>query len=661
MKRRLILRLVHRLFCWLTRCFARCTPHFSVAGLLLLAASSALAQGQAPAAALSASATHLNLIEHAAYFADEGGTLDADAALQAWRAGRFTPTLGKTPNLGFSRASIWLAVDLQSTPNTARDWLLVVDYPVLDRIAVYLPGLDTAGAAVAVLGDQLPQSARPLPGRAHAAVLTLPPGARHTLLLRVDSAGTKTIPLDLWQAAAFGEYESNRRALHGVYAGLMLALLLYGLLTFAHLRDAAYLLYAGYVATFGLCLLSFHGVGSVYLWPESVYWNSYASPVLLLLAVFFGAQCSRRLLYLSTAAPRIDSALNLVAWSALALAGTGWIGLIGLRELTIAALLTGLIDLGLMVAGGIRSIGYGHALARIFLASKAPFIAAAVIGALRNFGLLESSVFTLYSLQIASIFEVMLLAYALAHRLRLYQTQAGQAHIEALHAKEALLDSVRQQERGLEQRVLERTLDLSKANTLLRQREAELRDLALKDPLTGLANRRQFNDRLSTEMARARRDGKHCVLYLMDLDGFKLVNDRLGHAAGDALLCQFAERLNDTVRASDLVARLGGDEFVVLACGLDSAGDAGVLAAKIVVLAQTPFSIAQSGTEQSGGPRTAQVGASIGYAVFPDDAGEESALQRHADQAMYAAKAAGKGLARRYSGAGLQQPVAGPG
>ena len=629
----------------------------SVSAALAQALAPALAPAPAPAATLSAVTTHLNLIGQAAYFADDGGTLDATAALQAWRAGRFTPALGKTPNLGLARATIWLAVDLGSMPNTPRDWLLVVDYPPLDRIEVYLPRDGTAGPAVAVLGDHLPQSARALPGRPHAAALTLPPGARHTLLLRVDSSSTKTIPLDLWQATAFVEQESNSRALHGVYAGLMLTLLLCALFIFARLRDLAYLLYAGYIATFGLCLLSFHGVSGWYLWPESVRWNNHASPVLLLLAVFFGAQCSRRLLYLPAASPRIDIALNLVAWFALALAAAGWLGLTGLRELTIAAMLTGLIDVALMVAGGISSIGYGHAPARIFLASKAPFVIAALIGALRNFGLLPSSVFTLYSLQIASLFEVLLLAYALADRLRLYQMQTGQAQSEALLAKDALLDSVRQHERELDQRVRERTLELSNSNALLQQREAELRELALKDPLTGLANRRQFDDRLSSELARARRDGKHCVLYLLDLDGFKMVNDRLGHAAGDALLRQFAERLNDTVRASDLVARLGGDEFVVLACGLDNADDAGALAAKIVALAQMPFSIAQTGTEQSGEPRQAQVGASIGYAVFPDDAGEESALKRHADQAMYAAKAAGKGMARRYTGAGMRQPT----
>ncbi len=646
--------MLRRIFSRLTRSVHCCLA----SGLLLLAASAALAQ--APAAALSAATTHLNLIGQAAYFADDSGTLDATAALQAWRAGRFTPAQGKTPNLGLSRATIWLAVDVSSTPNTPRGWLLVVDYPPLDRIEVYQPTGDTAGAAVAVLGDHLPQSARPLPGRPHAAALTLRPGARHTLLLRVDSSSTKTIPLDLWQAAAFVEQESNSRTLHGVYAGLMLTLLLYALFTFARLRDSAYLFYAGYIATFGLCLLSFHGVSGWYLWPEGVRWNNHAAPVLLLLAVFFGAQCSRRLLYLSAASPRIDVALNLVAWFALALAAAGWFGLTGLRELTIAALLTGLLDVALMVAGSFSSIGYGHAPARIFLASKAPFIIAAFIGALRNFGLLPSSVFTHYSLQIASMFEVMLLAYALADRLRQYQAQTGEAQSEALRAKDALLDSVRQHERELDQRVRERTLELSSANALLQQRETELRDLALKDPLTGLANRRQFDDRLSSELARARRDGKHCVLYLLDLDGFKLVNDRLGHAAGDALLRKFAERLNDTVRASDLVARLGGDEFVVLACGLDSADDAGVLAAKIITLAQMPFSIAQTGTGQSGAPRQAQVGASIGYAVFPDDAGEESALLRHADQAMYAAKEAGKGVARRYAGAGLQQPVTGP-
>ena len=170
-------------------------------------------------------------------------------------------------------------------------------------------------------------------------------------------------------------------------------------------------------------------------------------------------------------------------------------------------------------------------------------------------------------------------------------------------------------------------------------REAELRHQAFHDALTGLANRNLFQDRLGHALDLHGRDLRAVAVLFLDLDDFKLVNDTLGHAAGDQLLVRVAERLLAAVRTGDTVARLGGDEFAIL---LEDGGDPVNVAAAVETALRPPFVLATS---------TIQVGASIGVvAVEPaDPATSADALLAQADTAMYAAKRSGKGQLRVFS------------
>jgi diguanylate cyclase (GGDEF)-like protein len=124
---------------------------------------------------------------------------------------------------------------------------------------------------------------------------------------------------------------------------------------------------------------------------------------------------------------------------------------------------------------------------------------------------------------------------------------------------------------------------------------------------------------------------------VIDLDHFKEVNDTLGHAAGDQLLCQVARRLESSVRSADTVARVGGDEFVIVIEGIKSLESAEAVAAKILVELALPFML---------GNETAHIGGSIGVAVYPDVGRTAEELLRAADLAMYEAKAAGRNCYR---------------
>ncbi len=165
--------------------------------------------------------------------------------------------------------------------------------------------------------------------------------------------------------------------------------------------------------------------------------------------------------------------------------------------------------------------------------------------------------------------------------------------------------------------------------TRRRLMEDELRRLALRDPLTGLANRAVLRDNLERAVAFAARYGHPGAILLLDLDDFKMINDTFGHAAGDSLLVTLAGRMQEAVRDSDLVARLGGDEFAVLLHALEDPADAFEAARRVLAVAGRPVQVA--GGELR--PR-----ASIGIALVPAHGSSPDALLRAADLALYEAK-----------------------
>ena len=164
---------------------------------------------------------------------------------------------------------------------------------------------------------------------------------------------------------------------------------------------------------------------------------------------------------------------------------------------------------------------------------------------------------------------------------------------------------------------------------------AQLEKLASEDTLTGLANRRVFNDRLTHAVERAARTGTALALIFIDLDDFKCINDTYGHAAGDHLLKQVAARLTLCARAADTVCRWGGDEFGIITEDAD-AERAGVLMRRIELALAAPFDIRG---------KSMTVSASLGLCLYPHEAADADALVHNADAAMYRAKRNGKGAA----------------
>lgn len=167
-----------------------------------------------------------------------------------------------------------------------------------------------------------------------------------------------------------------------------------------------------------------------------------------------------------------------------------------------------------------------------------------------------------------------------------------------------------------------------------------LQEMAFYDQLTGLPNRALFTDRLEQALAVGQRIGSATAVMFLDLDGFKKINDKLGHSVGDEMLRQVASRLDVGVRTSDTVARLGGDEFVIILSGVTSAEDIDIAARRFLDAFTEKFTL---------GDYVREITASIGVAVAPYDGNTVEELMRHADTAMYRAKQRGKNTYRLFS------------
>ena len=165
--------------------------------------------------------------------------------------------------------------------------------------------------------------------------------------------------------------------------------------------------------------------------------------------------------------------------------------------------------------------------------------------------------------------------------------------------------------------------------TDLKEREAELSELALHDPLTRLPNRSALEERLHAAFGRCERNGKRCAIFFIDLDDFKAINDQCGHAYGDRVLAAVADRLTRHVRSSDTVARMGGDEFVILIDDLFTDEAAADAARKILRSLDEPLRIDD---------RPVRVRASIGVATYPGSSATPAALLSAADNEMYEVK-----------------------
>jgi diguanylate cyclase (GGDEF)-like protein len=499
------------------------------------------------------------------------------------------------------------------------EWRLELDYASLDHAELYDESTPPQRA-----GDRLAFAERSNPHRNAVFSVRLAPGETRELLLRVWSDGSLTVNPSLWRVEAFHTHSADTHAAYALYFGMLLALAGYNLLLFVALRDRVFLYYVLFVTGVGVGIASIYGFAGQYLWPEWVAWSNRALIVSFAVAGIVGPLFTCAFLGTAQRSRGWHRVLAASAWLHVAVLAVGLFAPMraAMQIMSASTIIGCMLMLACGVACAIRGVPGG----RLFVLAWAAILVGGLLMALRNFGLLPTHFVTLHGMQVGSALEMLLLSFALAERFNQIKQERAKAQAEALAAQQQLVASLKRHEQELERRVAERTDELAAVN-------ARLRELALRDPLTTLANRAALHARLGEALARVQASGPALCLLMVDLDGFKAVNDRYGHEIGDQVLVEVAARLRAVVRREHLVARLGGDEFVVVAEGLDLPDEAQRTAEELLAVLAGPLRAAPD----------ARIGASVGIACSSRTDHDAERLLRRADAAMYAAKAAGRG------------------
>ena len=500
-------------------------------------------------------------------------------------------------NFGERRDAVWLVWDVDLKPSGQGRWLLDVAYSALDEVDLHvLRSGEPLREAHQRAGDGRPMSWRVMPARTHVLPLDLAPG-RYTLLLRVATTGGLITPLQLLTPEQYSQQEYRVQLLQGMSSGIVLCLLLYSLAQWVSLRDGMFGHYSLSIAGLGLFLFSFNGLGLQHLWGEHVRVSAVLSPACVLLSGAGSFLFIERVLDIRALSPRMARVMQIGAVMAVLSVVLLLLDIFGYREGQQASKVLGQLPMFLALPFAWQRWRQGDRAAAYIFLGWTVYAAGGLTTGLLLAGHVAATPVTLHALQVGSLVEMVM--WLVVMGMRVEQLRGA--------AEQATRDSDR------------------------------LRQLAATDALTGLLNRRGLHAAVPPMLARAHAD-RLVALYLVDLDGFKQINDRLGHDAGDAVLVEVGVRLRRQVRDSDLTARTGGDEFVVLVSDLPDDLAARRIGASLMQALVEPMSLRTG---------LCEVGATIGYALSPIDGWDVAELMRRADQAMYLGKQSGKGQVRR--------------
>jgi diguanylate cyclase (GGDEF)-like protein len=585
-------------------------------GLWLLLAW--LPAGAAGPAVLDSGREALPLTPYLSVLHDPDGRADAAAMFAQADRGRFTPLDAGGTAFGFTEGATWLHGRLFNHNNAEQRWLLVLHYPLLDNVDVYLRHPDGRVEHMAS-GDTLPFSARSIRYRHPNFWVSLPQRSEVELLVRVASRSSLQVPLAVYTPKAFAEMERDSQFGIGLFYGILTALLFYNLVLWLSLRDASHFWYMVHVAGFGLVMFCLNGLAFEYLWPNSPRLANLAIPLSMALSQIGMHQFCRVFLELKERQPLADKvSLSLIGFYVVFGIAAFFVEYrTAVRPLTLAVFPGALF----ILFAAINAIRLGYAPARVFLTAWAFLLLGTALYASVSFGVLQKNFLTEYGIQLGSALEMILLSFALAYR---YARLRGE--------NERL---VREHNEQLERHVARRTSELSTALEQLAEANQRLRESNRRDALTGLFNRRHFRDVFEHQLAHAREHAQPLGVMLIDLDYFKGVNDTHGHLAGDECLRWLGRCLQAALgEHGALLARFGGEEFVAVVP--DVGGD------RLVELAEQVRSRICGEPVRHGGT-TIPLSASIGvHTVMPGAAGTPDEALHRADDALYAAKDRGR-------------------
>jgi diguanylate cyclase (GGDEF)-like protein len=560
---------------------------------------------------------------------DAGGQLSLDQVRSPEQASRFRRGTADTPNFGFTHAAVWFRVALQDRTGAAQDWLLEAQYPLLDYVTVYI--VDETGKITEMRGgDRLPFNVRPVKAQNINFLLPFEAYATQTLYIRVQTASSLQLPLVLWTHERFAAASRDEQYLLGFYYGILGAMCLFSAMVFLSTRDSAYFFYICYLIPFFLLQLGLNGLAYEFLWPNAPDWANASVPAFIGLSIAGAMQFTGSFLALRVNAPRWALVSKVFIALGLAQAAASFVLPYSLviRVGTAFAILTTIV----LYATAIHCLVKRVKQAPYMVAAWTIFVGGIFIFALKTFKIIPSTFLTDHGMQIGNALEVILLGFALTHRLRVLKDENERIQREATVL--------------LEQRVESRTRELNEVMGELARANEALRQLSVVDPLTGVKNRKYLEERYAREAERAVEENTSLALLIFDLDHFKSVNDTHGHPAGDACLKHVCRVTEQCLRkAFDCIVRLGGEEFAILLPETELAG-------AVVTAERIRAAVMNSRVRYREATMTLTVSIGIGISA-PEDPLSLPEILEIADQALYEAKRNGR---NRVSAAGMHAP-----
>jgi len=377
----------------------------------------------------------VELAPHVAVLEDCGDSLTVDDVAHGPAAQGFRRVSARGLSFGYSSCAIWVRLDLVCPGGTCDDWLLAGKNPRADHVDLYRDG------AIERSGSRVAMSGRPI--RAHYPVFALgpmPAGATR-LHLRLQTTDVASYPLALIRRSAFPDSAPRDHLLLGIYFGIMLFTALFSAVVFVYLRDRAYLLYALFIACYGMFEFTLNGLDIAYLWPEQPFWHAPAIPFWCGLTVVSGAAFSARFLMLRQYAP----ALRYLVYGVL-VSGLVMLAVTAFGGFTLAGILGSLLAPAAVITFGVAALvamlrGCPHA--RYFLLAGTLQFLGVVLNALRNFAILPPTVITTYGGQIGSTLFMLLVSLALMARFDLLRREKENAQEEAYRSHRSAADARR--------------------------------------------------------------------------------------------------------------------------------------------------------------------------------------------------------------------------
>ncbi|MBX3623032.1 MAG: diguanylate cyclase [Rhizobacter sp.] len=588
---------------------------------------------------------------------ETGEALTPEQVMSPALASRWQVFPRRVVNLPGQRKAVWLRLAVRNAAEADSAWVLGIEWPLLEQVDFHrLDPVSRRWAPPLRSGIGYPDAPRLQKDPSLVFPVSLAPRQRAVLLLRVHTHNQLVAPLTLWDQQAWQASRYDHGVMLGLLFGILGVMLCYNLSLYAFTGEKSFRSYAAYLLSIIGYELAVTGLGPLYVWGGSDWLNHRAYELFGASSFLAATLFFRRFLALGRAAPHLNrmNQFFIVFWGVMVVVTLFPTSLPAVIALTLGGIVVGFV--------AVYTAGYlalrGNVLARYFFIAWVTIIVATFLTLLWLAGVIEGGGWVQYAQHIGFVVETVLLSMALAERIkreRLSKEAAERQSLELSHkVDQEREEKIRAQEHALavqlkaneelELRVLDRTAELKRAMENVELANRELAKLSVTDSLTKVHNRRYFDDALKKEYDRSARTGTPLALMMADIDHFKRINDSVGHLAGDECLKLVAGTLAQSVgRSTDLVARYGGEEFAIVLPGAD--------AARALEMAERIRKAVQDIEFIYRGQRV-PMSISLGVvARVADPARPLAEFISEADQALYAAKGAGRNRAMLFEAA----------